>query len=61
MTGGREAARWEAERVTSRRRTAFIEDRIRSEITGASEALTLRQAAVPRSSRRTARGARADR
>ena len=44
--GDREAARWEAEgaRVQAERR--FIEDRIRSEITGASEVLTLRQAAL---------------
>ena len=44
--GGREAARWEAEgsRVAAER--VFIEDRIRTEITGASEVLTLRQAAL---------------
>jgi len=44
--GGREAARWEAEgsRVAAER--VFIEARIRSEIAGASEVLTLRQAAL---------------
>ena len=44
--GGREAARWEAERSRVEAERMFIEYRIRSEITGASETLTLRQAAL---------------
>lgn len=44
--GGREGARWEAERLRVEAERMFIEDRIRSEITGASEVLTLRQAAL---------------
>ena len=44
--GGREAARWEAERARVAAERMFIEYRIRSEITGASEVLTLRQAAL---------------
>ena len=44
--GGREAARWEAERVRGEAERASIENRIRSEITGASEVLSLRQAAL---------------
>jgi cobalt-zinc-cadmium efflux system outer membrane protein len=44
--GGREAARWEAERSRVEAERTFIEDRIRSAITGASEVLTLRQAAL---------------
>ena len=44
--GGREAARWEAERLRVEAERMFIEYRIRSEITGASEVLTLRQAAL---------------
>lgn len=45
-TGGREGARWEAERLRVEAERMFIEFRIRSEITGASEVLTLRQAAL---------------
>ena len=44
--GSREAARWEAERSRLKAEHVFIEYRIRSEITGASEVLTLRQAAL---------------
>ncbi len=44
--GGREAARWEAERTRVEAERMFIEDRIHSEITAASEVLTLRQAAL---------------
>ena len=44
--GGREAARWEAERSRVEAERMFIEYRIRSEITGAWEVLTLRQAAL---------------
>ena len=44
--GGRDAARWEAERSRVEAERMFIEDRIRSEISGASEVLTLRQAAL---------------
>lgn len=44
--GGREGARWEAERLRVEAERMFIEFRIRSEITGASEVLTLRQAAL---------------
>ena len=44
--GGREAARWEAEGLRAAAERVFIEDRIRTEITGASEVLTLRQAAL---------------
>jgi outer membrane protein, heavy metal efflux system len=44
--GGREAARWEAERARVDAERMFMEYRIRNEIKGASEVLTLRQAAV---------------
>jgi cobalt-zinc-cadmium efflux system outer membrane protein len=44
--GGRDAARWEAERAQVEARRAAIESRIRSEITGASEALAARLAAL---------------
>jgi outer membrane protein, heavy metal efflux system len=44
--GGREAARWEAERSRVDAERASIESRIRSEITGASEVLAVRQAAL---------------
>lgn len=43
--GRREAARWEAERARVEAEKATIEYRIRSEITGASDVLTVRQAA----------------
>jgi outer membrane protein, heavy metal efflux system len=43
--GGREAARWEAERARVEAERASMENRIRSEITGASEVLAMRQAA----------------
>ena len=45
-TGGREAARWAAERVRIDAERTSMEDRIRSEITGASQVLTVRQAAL---------------
>ena len=45
-TGGREAARWEAERARADAERAAIEHRVRGEIAGASEVLSLRQAAV---------------
>jgi cobalt-zinc-cadmium efflux system outer membrane protein len=44
--GGRQAARWTAERARVEAERASIEQQIRSEITRASEALALRQAAV---------------
>jgi cobalt-zinc-cadmium efflux system outer membrane protein len=44
--GSREAARWEAERSRVEAERMFIEYRIRSEIAGASEVHTLRQAAL---------------
>jgi outer membrane protein TolC len=44
--GGREAARWEAERARVDAERASMENRIRSEISGASEVLTMRQAAL---------------
>jgi cobalt-zinc-cadmium efflux system outer membrane protein len=44
-SGNREAARWEAERARVDAERASIEYRIRSEITGASEILAVRQAA----------------
>jgi cobalt-zinc-cadmium efflux system outer membrane protein len=44
--GGREAARWAAERARVDAERASIEQRIRLEIVRASEALALRQAAV---------------
>ena len=52
--GGREAARWEAERSRVDAERIFIEYRIRSEITGASEVLTLRQAALSQEQQGTA-------
>ena len=45
-TGGREAARWAAERARVESERAAIEQQIRAEITRASDALTLRRAAV---------------
>jgi cobalt-zinc-cadmium efflux system outer membrane protein len=44
--GGRETARWEAERARVEAEAAAIEYRIRSEIAGASEVLEVRQAAL---------------
>jgi cobalt-zinc-cadmium efflux system outer membrane protein len=44
--GGREAARWTAERTRVEAERASIEYRIRSEIAGASEVLALRLAAL---------------
>jgi outer membrane protein, heavy metal efflux system len=44
--GGREAARWTAERARVDAERASIEYRIRSEIMGASEVLSMRQAAL---------------
>jgi outer membrane protein, heavy metal efflux system len=44
--GRREAARWDAERARVEAARAAIEDRIRSEITGASEVLAIRHAAL---------------
>jgi cobalt-zinc-cadmium efflux system outer membrane protein len=44
--GGREAARWEAERGRLEAERASIEYRINSEIAGASEVLALREAAL---------------
>ena len=44
--GGREAARWEAERARVDAERLSLESRIRSEITGASEVLAVRQAAL---------------
>jgi cobalt-zinc-cadmium efflux system outer membrane protein len=44
--GGRESARWAAERARIDAERAAIEYRIRSEITGASEVLSMRQAAL---------------
>jgi cobalt-zinc-cadmium efflux system outer membrane protein len=44
--GGREAARWEAERARADAERLSIEYRIRSEITGASEVLVMRQAVL---------------
>jgi outer membrane protein, heavy metal efflux system len=45
-SGRREAARWEAERARVEAERASIEYRIRSEIAGAAEVLTVRQAAL---------------
>jgi outer membrane protein, heavy metal efflux system len=45
-TGGREAARWEAERARLDAERASIEHRIRGEISGASEVLAIRQDAL---------------
>ena len=44
--GGRDAARWEAERARVDAERVSIESRIRSEISGASEVLAVRQAAL---------------
>ena len=44
--GGREAARWDADRARVEAEAAAMEYRIRSEISGASEVLALRQAAL---------------
>ena len=44
--GGRESARWAAERARVEAERASIEYRIRSEVIGASEVLSLRQAAL---------------
>jgi cobalt-zinc-cadmium efflux system outer membrane protein len=44
--GGREVSRWQAERSRAEAARASIEQQIRAEITRASEALALRQAAV---------------
>lgn len=44
--GRREGARWEAERTRVEAERVSIESRIRSEITGASEVLAVRQAAL---------------
>jgi outer membrane protein, heavy metal efflux system len=44
--GGRESARWAAERARVDAERASIEHRIRSEIIGASEVLSMRQAAL---------------
>jgi cobalt-zinc-cadmium efflux system outer membrane protein len=44
--GGREAARWEAERAHVVAERESIEYRVRSEIAGASEVLAVRQAAL---------------
>jgi cobalt-zinc-cadmium efflux system outer membrane protein len=52
--GGREGARWEAERSRVNAERTFIEDRIRSEIAGAWEVLTLRQAALSQEPQGTA-------
>jgi cobalt-zinc-cadmium efflux system outer membrane protein len=45
-SGGREAGRWEAERARVDAERAAIEYRIRGEITGASDVLAVRQAAL---------------
>ena len=45
-SGGRESARWAAERARVEAERASIEYRIRSEIIGASEVLSMRQAAL---------------
>lgn len=45
-TGGREVARWAAERARVEAQRASIEHQLRAEITRASEALAIRQAAV---------------
>ncbi|MCA1560606.1 MAG: TolC family protein [Acidobacteria bacterium] len=44
--GGREAARWEAERARIEAERAAIEYQVRSEITGASEVFAVRQTAL---------------
>jgi outer membrane protein, heavy metal efflux system len=53
-TGGREAARWAAERVRVEAERASIEYRIRSEITGASEVLAVLQTALSQEPQGTA-------
>ena len=53
-SGDREAARWEAEGSRVQAERMFIEGRIRSEITAASEVLTLRQAALSQEPQGTA-------
>ena len=45
-TGGREAARWDAERARAEAERAWIESRIRSEVTAAADVLGVRQAAL---------------
>jgi cobalt-zinc-cadmium efflux system outer membrane protein len=45
-SGGREGARWEAERARVEAERASLDYRIRSEISGASEVLAVRQAAL---------------
>jgi outer membrane protein, heavy metal efflux system len=52
--GGKDAARWEAERSRVDAERMFIEDRIRSEITAATEVLMLRQAALSQEPQGTA-------
>ena len=59
--GGRESARWAAERARVEAERASIEYRIRSEIVGASEVLSMRQAALSQEPARRRRRARADR
>jgi cobalt-zinc-cadmium efflux system outer membrane protein len=44
--GGRDAARWEAERVRTEAARASLENRIRNEIAGAWQVLSMRQAAL---------------
>ena len=53
-TGGRETARWEAERSRVEAERISIEQRIRSEITSASEVLALRQTALSQEQQGTA-------
>ena len=48
--GGRDAARWEAERVRVEAERSALEYRIQSEITGASEILAVRQTALAQES-----------
>ena len=52
--GGREAARWEAERARVDAERVSIEHRIRTEITGASEVLAVRQAALAQETQESA-------
>jgi outer membrane protein, heavy metal efflux system len=52
--GDREAAQWEAERSRIEAERMFVEYRIRSEITGASVVLTLREAALSQEQQGTA-------
>ncbi|HET7695079.1 MAG TPA: TolC family protein [Vicinamibacterales bacterium] len=44
--GGREAARWDAERARADAERASLEHRIRSEVAGAAQVLSVRQAAI---------------